>query len=187
MLSSITILQKTSRCRLKPIIIKDVCTGFPLFNPRGKQADELCAKFCAERTCDELEEIFNKAAIPCQRAYGPADIEKDPQYEARENIVEWEDQCFGKMKGIGLTNIFKKHPSQIVAAAPCFGEHNREVLESFGYTKEEIDAMYDKGDLVTWTPADTARIKNFVEWNFFWDPENQAKRIGLEYPPKKDK
>lgn len=174
----------------KPGITKGIpknCTGFPLFDPRGKQADELCAKFCAERTCDELEEIFNKAAIPCQRAYGPADIEKDPQYEARENIVEWEDQCFGKVKGIGLTNIFKKHPSQIVAAAPCFGEHNREVLESFGYTKEEIDAMYDKGDLVTWTPADTARIKNFVEWNFFWDPENQAKRIGLEYPPKKDK
>ena len=37
---------------------------------------------------------------------------------------------------------------------------------------------------------DTCRYsknQNFVEWNFFWDPENQAKRIGLEYPPKKDK
>ena len=76
------------------------CTGFPLFDPRGKKADELCAKFCAEHTCDEIEEIFNKAGIPCQRAYGPADIEKDPQYEARENIVEWDDQCFGKMKGL---------------------------------------------------------------------------------------
>lgn len=52
------------------------CTGFPLFDPRGKKADELCAKFCAEHTCDEIEEIFNKAGIPCQRAYGPADIEK---------------------------------------------------------------------------------------------------------------
>ena len=28
------------------------CTGFPLFDPRGKKADELCAKFCAEHTCD---------------------------------------------------------------------------------------------------------------------------------------
>ena len=112
------------------------CTGFPLFDPRGKKADELCAKFCAEHTCDEIEEIFNKAGIPCQRAYGPADIEKDPQYEARENIVEWDDQCFGKMKGIGVTNIFKKNPSQIVASAPCFGEHNREVLKDFGYTDE---------------------------------------------------
>ena len=153
--------------------------------PRGKKADELCAKFCAEHTCDELEEIFNKAGIPCQRAYGPADIEKDPQYEARENIVEWDDQCFGKMKGIGVTNIFKKNPSQIVASAPCFGEHNREVLKDFGYTDEEIDALYKKGELATWTPADTARNKNFVEWHFFWDPERQAKRIGLEYPPKK--
>ena len=40
------------------------CTGFPLFDPRGKKADELCAKFCAEHTCDEIEEIFNKAGIP---------------------------------------------------------------------------------------------------------------------------
>ena len=96
-----------------------------------------------------------------------------------------DDQCFGKMKGIGVTNIFKKNPSQIVASAPCFGEHNREVLKDFGYTDEEIDALYKKGELATWTPADTARIKNFVEWHFFWDPERQAKRIGLEYPPKK--
>ena len=88
-------------------------------------------------------------------------------------------------EGIGVTNIFKKNPSQIVASAPCFGEHNREVLQEFGYTDKEIDDLYKKGEIVTWTPADTARIKNFVEWHFFWDPERQAKRIGLEYPPKK--
>ena len=57
--------------------------------------------------------------------------------------------------------------------------------EGIKATDEEIDALYKKGELATWTPADTARIKNFVEWHFFWDPERQAKRIGLEYPPKK--
>ena len=94
--------------------------------------------------------------------------------------VWWE-----RISGRNRANIFKKNPSQIVASAPCFGEHNREVLKDFGYTDEEIDALYKKGELATWTPADTARIKNFVEWHFFWDPERQAKRIGLEYPPKK--
>ena len=49
----------------------------------------------------------------------------------------------------------------------------------------DIDISIEKGEIVTWTPADTARNKRFVEWRFFWDPENQAKRIGLEYPPKK--
>lgn len=161
------------------------CTGFPIFDPRGQRADALCAKFCKEHTCDELEEIFTKANIPVQRAYGPAEIENDPQYEARENLVEWEDQCFGVMKGIGITNIFKKNPSQIVCAAPCFGEHNRDVLTEFGYSEEEIDAMYKKGELATWTPKDTAINKNYIEWHFFWDPERQAKRIGMDYPPKR--
>ena len=84
-----------------------------------------------------------------------------------------------------MTNIFKKNPSQIVASAPCFGEHNREVLQSFGYTDEEIDKLYKNKELATWTPAETAKRKLYVEWGFFWDPERQAKRIGLEYPPKK--
>ena len=151
----------------------------------GQKADQALTDFCAKHTCAELEEIFNKVGIPNQRAYEPGDIENDPQYAERENLVEWEDQIFGEMKGIGITNRFKNNPSQIVASAPCFGEHNREVLKDFGYTDEEIDALYKKGELATWTPADTARIKNFVEWHFFWDPERQAKRIGLEYPPKK--
>ena len=60
------------------------------------------------------------------------------------------------MKGIGITNRFKNNPSQIVASAPCFGEHNREVLQEFGYTDKEIDDLYKKGEIVTWTPADTA-------------------------------
>ena len=63
-------------------------------------------------------------------------------------------------EGIGVTNIFKKNPSQIVASAPCFGEHNREVLQEFGYTDKEIDDLYKKGEIVTWTPADTARIRH---------------------------
>ena len=162
----------------------DKCTGIPLYDPLGQKAERLCEKFCAEHTLDELEEIFNKAGVPCQRAYGPEDILNDPQYEARENLVEWEDQCFGNMKGIGVTNIFKKHPSQIVCASPCFGEHNREVLAYFGYTEDEINAMYKSGDLATWTPKQTAINKQYVEWRFFWDPENQAKRLGMDYPPK---
>ena len=163
----------------------DKCTGIPLYDPLGQKAERLCEKFCAEHTLDELEAIFNKAGVPCQRAYGPEDILNDPQYEARENLVEWEDQCFGKMKGIGVTNIFKKHPSQIVCASPCFGEHNREVLADFGYTEDEINAMYKSGDLATWTPKQTAINKQYVEWRFFWDPENQAKRLGMDYPPKR--
>ena len=155
-------------------------TGFPNFDPVGIAAEHALEKFCAEHTADELEELFEANGIPCQRAYTPADIEKDPQYEARENIVEWEDQVFGPMKGIGITNRFTKNPSDIVAAAPLFGEHNREVFASWGVSDEEIDDMYAKGEIATWTAADTARNKRLKEWGYFWDPERQCERIGLK-------
>lgn len=165
--------------------IPDTCTGFPLFDPRGKKADELLAKFCAEHTGDELEAIFTKAGIPCQKAYGPADIEKDAQYAKRENIVEWEDQVYGTMKGIGTTNKFKRNPSQFVSAAPCFGEHNREILSEFGFSDADIDDMYKKGELATWTPAETAQILNLAPWGYFWDQKGQSERLGLEWPPQR--
>jgi crotonobetainyl-CoA:carnitine CoA-transferase CaiB-like acyl-CoA transferase len=150
----------------------------------GQKADQALTDFCAQHTCAELEEIFNKVGIPNQRAYEPGDIENDPQYAERENLVEWEDQIFGEMKGIGITNRFKNNPSQIVASAPCFGEHNREVLQEFGYTDKEIDDLYKKGEIVTWTPADTARIRHLPDWGFFWDTERQCERIGMEWPLK---
>ncbi|MDY4104227.1 MAG: CoA transferase [Oscillospiraceae bacterium] len=156
------------------------CTGYPLFDPVGAAAEKALEKYCAEHTAAELEEVFNAHGIPCQKAYGPADILADPQFEARENIVEWEDQVYGPMKGIGVTNIFKKNPSKIVASAPCLGEHNKEILGAWGFSDAEIDEMYQRGELATWTPAETAKIKLLKEWGFFWDPERQCKRLGLE-------
>ena len=154
------------------------CTGFPLFDPRGAKAEKLMEEFCAARTAKELEEIFEAAGIPNQRCYGPEDIINDPQFEARENIVEWEDAVFGKMKGIGLINRFKKNPSKIVGTAPTFGEHNREVLTAFGYSAEEIDDMFAKREMNYWSAKDTAVNKQLAAWGFFWSPEQSA-RLGL--------
>ena len=152
--------------------------------PRGQRIEAAITKFCAERTVDEVEAIMNKAGIPNQKAFGPADIEKSAQYAARDDIATWTDSIYGEMKGIGITNRFKNNPSQIVASAPCFGEHNREVLQEFGYTDKEIDDLFKKGEIVTWTPADTARIRHLPDWGFFWDTERQCERIGMEWPLK---
>ena len=99
---------------------------------------------------------MNKAGIPNQKAFGPADIEKSAQYAARHDIATWTDSVYGEMKGIGITNKFKKNPAQIVASAPTFGEHSREVLEFLGYTEAQIDDMYAKGVTATMDPRETA-------------------------------
>ena len=65
------------------------CTGIPMFDPRGAAAERLMEKFCAEHTADELEKIFNEAGVPCQRAYGPADILADPHVFFHGKYVVW--------------------------------------------------------------------------------------------------
>ena len=158
----------------------DTCTGFPIDTPMGQKAEALITKWCAEHTIEEVERIFNENAIPCQRAYGPAEILADEQYDARENIVEWEDAVYGPMNGIGVTNRFKKNPSKIFASAPTLGEHNREIFTAWGLTNDEIDDMYDTGEISTWDAATTAKRKFLKEWGYFWDPERQCKRLGIE-------
>ena len=45
---------------------------------------------------------------------------------------------------------------------------------------EEIDTMYDRGEAITWSAAELAKKRLLKEWGFFWDPERQCKRLGLE-------
>jgi L-carnitine CoA-transferase/bile acid-CoA hydrolase len=157
----------------------ETCTGYIATSPIGIKINGILADFCLKYDLDELEAIFNENAIPCQKVYGPEQMLKDPQYEARENIVEWEDAVYGPMKGIGITNRFQKNPSEIFSSAPTMGEHNREILTAWGFSEEEIDTMYARGEMVTWTAADTARNKKLKEWGFFWDPDRQCERLGL--------
>ena len=146
--------------------------------PRGQRIEAAITKFCAERTVDEVEAIMNKAGIPNQKAFGPADIEKSAQYAARNDIATWTDSIYGEMKGIGITNKFKKNPAQIVASAPTFGEHSREVLEFLGYTQAQIDDMYAKGVTATMDPRETAIQWHLKDWQFFWR-DDQAEKLGL--------
>ena len=146
--------------------------------PRGQRIEAAITKFCAERTVDEVEAIMNQAGIPNQKAFGPADIEKSAQYAARDDIATWTDSIYGEMKGIGITNKFKKNPAQIVASAPTFGEHSREVLSFLGYTDEQIDDTYAKGITATMDPRETAQLWHLKDWQFFWR-DDQAEKLGL--------
>ena len=146
--------------------------------PRGQRIEAAITKFCAERTVDEVEAIMTKAGIPNQKAFGPADIVKSAQFAAREDIATWKDSIFGDMKGVGITNKFKRNPAQIVASAPTFGEHSREILSFLGYSEEEIDDMYAKGETATMDARETAELWHFKAWGLFWKPE-QAQQLEL--------
>ena len=146
--------------------------------PRGQRIEQAIIDFCAARTTDEVESIMNEAGIPNQKAFGPDDIIKNEHYKAREDIITWTDSVYGEMKGIGITNKFTKNPAQVVASAPLFGEHSREIMLELGYDDAFIDDMYAKGETATMDARQTAIQWNLAPWGFFWR-EDQAKKLEL--------
>ena len=154
--------------------------GEPVPERTGNKADMACC-FSFYDTKDGSAIFVGMTGVgPVERGYPIIGMPAPSAEEGAENIVEWEDTVYGPMKGIGITNRFTKNPSKIVASAPCLGEHNREIFKLWGFSDADIDDMYAKGEVATWDAATTAKVKLLKEWGFFWDPERQAKRIGLE-------
>ena len=146
--------------------------------PQGQRIEAAITKYCAERTVDEVEAALNELGIPNQKAFGPADILASEQFKAREDIVTWKDSVYGDMKGPGIMNKFKLNPAKVVASAPTFGEHSREILADIGFTEDEINEMYAAGETSTMDPKETAQYWHLKEWGFFWNPD-QAKALDL--------
>lgn len=146
--------------------------------PVGQRIEAAIKKYCSERTVDEVEAELTAAGVPNQKAYGPADILKDPQYAAREDIITWTDGVYGEMKGIGLVNKIKKNPAKIVAPAPTLGEHNIEIFKALGFDDAFIDEMYEEGTFAGMDAKETAERWHLKEWGFFWRPD-QATALNL--------
>lgn len=119
-------------------------TGWMINTPLGQRLETALEKYCSEHDAAEVEAVFQKNQIPCQRVYGLEDCEADPHWKAREVFTEWDDPAVGHVKGLGLTHKFKNDPGQIWRGAPLFGTDNEDILSELGYTPEEIKSLYKK-------------------------------------------
>ncbi|ARK31204.1 CaiB/BaiF CoA transferase family protein [Halalkalibacter krulwichiae] len=93
----------------------------------------------------DLQEKLDSYGVPVSPILTIEDIFNDPQYKARENIVEVEHPRLGKIKVPGVVPKFSKTPGAIRHRAPELGEHNEEVLLDLGLTSEEVANLKEKG------------------------------------------
>lgn len=107
---------------------------------------KIVSNFIKQYTQKQLLEKLNTYGVPVSSVYTIEDIFNDPQYKARENIVEVEHPRLGKIKVPGIVPKFSETPGSIRHRAPDLGEHNEEILkEQLGLTKEKIKDLKDKG------------------------------------------
>src|SRR5699024_2423335 len=82
---------------------------------------EIVSTWIKKFTQKELTEKLDEEGVPVSPIYTIEDIFNDPQYKARENIVEVEHPRLGKVKVPGIVPKFSKTPGTIRRRAPELG------------------------------------------------------------------
>ena len=111
-----------------------------------EEVDGIVADWVRERDLDDVLQKFEEAEAAIGPAYNIAQIFEDPQYQARGDIIELEDEDLGKIK---MTNAFpymSKTPAQIRHGGGRKGQHNEDILGGqLGLDEAALAALKDKG------------------------------------------
>jgi L-carnitine CoA-transferase len=119
---------------------------FKTDGPRAEKFVKAALDFCQSHTAAEVERILNEYQVPCSVIMTYDMMLKNPQYLARETIVEVHDPITGRMvKGVAPVPRYKNNPSRIFRGGPTYGMDNEDILSEFGYGEEEIKGFCAKG------------------------------------------
>jgi formyl-CoA transferase len=72
--------------------------------------------------------VLDGADVPAGPVYSVKDIAEDPQYQAREMLVDLPDARLGHLLMPGIVPKLSETPGTVRTAGPDLGEHTLEVL-----------------------------------------------------------
>lgn len=118
----------------------------PVDTPAGDELERALTEFFAENSAEEAERKLCAARVPCSRLMDYEEARTNPQYLAREVFTTW-TASDGKTEipGVNVMPKLKNHPGRIWRGAPRIGMDNEDILSELGYTKEQIQSMYESG------------------------------------------
>jgi formyl-CoA transferase len=94
---------------------------------RCEEIDSAIQAWTQTRSRDAVLEVLDAARVPVGRIYSVADIASDPQYLARDMIVEGPASDGHTLKMPGIVPKLSDTPGRIVHAAPRLGQHNADL------------------------------------------------------------
>jgi formyl-CoA transferase len=117
---------------------------------RGENQEEIegiVADWAAGRDAVEIDRILNDAGVVCGPIYTVAEIFRDPQYAAREMLVEHVDPEFGPYVGPGIVPKFSETPGAVRWSGTWeHGSHNEEVYRGLlGLSDAELGRLREDG------------------------------------------
>jgi formyl-CoA transferase len=110
------------------------------------ELDAIIADWTRTQALDALLILLEDSGVPCGRVYRAPDMLTDPQFIAREAIVETQHPVFGKIR---MQNAFPKlseTPGEVRWPGPALGEHTDAVLgEMAGLDAAALAGLRSRG------------------------------------------
>ena len=102
---------------------------------------EKIAALTAKWSTAELMDAMLAVDIWCGEVKSHTEVETDPQIVHLKAITSYEHPTAGSVKVVAPAVKMGKTPAEVRRPAPRIGEHSREILEEFGYSAKEIEAL----------------------------------------------
>lgn len=99
----------------------------------AEKIDRAIEAWTLERTQGEILPVLDAARVPAGKIYSVADIAHDPQYLARDMIVETADRAGETLKVPGIVPKLSLTPGALRHPAPHLGEHTRAAAKGGGW------------------------------------------------------
>lgn len=116
--------------------------------PRGEhqaELDELVGAFSCQHTADELIALLNEYSVPVGRIFRVQDMLSDPQFAARESIIDVPHEEHGAVQMQNAFPRLSRTDSAVRWSGPALGQHTDEVLTELGYDASGIAALRSQG------------------------------------------
>ncbi len=109
------------------------------------ELDQIIAAWTRTWTLADLLALLEEKGIPSGRVFRAPDMLEDPQYQAREAIVETDHPVFGRIKMQNAFPRLSETPGRVRWPGPALGEHTDQVLGELGLTPEKIADLRARG------------------------------------------
>ncbi len=112
-----------------------------------EELDGIVAAWAKERTGAEIDQVLNEAGVICGPIYTVADIFEDPQFQARDMLLEHHDPVIGDFIGPGIVPHFTRTPGHVQWTGPWDeGSHNEEIWGGMlGRSASDLSELKDGG------------------------------------------
>jgi crotonobetainyl-CoA:carnitine CoA-transferase CaiB-like acyl-CoA transferase len=100
------------------------------------------------KTSAEWLAALDAAGVPAGPVLSIAEMLEHRQVRSRDMLIETEHPKAGTTKAIGCPVKLSATPASVRRPAPLYGQHTREVLLEFGFTRDEVQELISAGAAV---------------------------------------